>query len=631
MKKLTEQIRKIENGFASVIIIALAAAPVLQIIARLLSRQAVPEYETLLRHLTLWIGLTSGMICTRENQHIKLGFDENLPDGHLKKAVNSAVRFTGASVSIGVAVAAVSFIIIGFSPDQRLWMIPVGIISCIIPVSFAFTGIRFFTASDKKQPILFTIAVLTGLFLALPSVLNLWYSTPFMPPEFLEVIQEGYYALFDKLDWLIVILIIVLTVFGLPIFVLLGGTAFILFAGSWSVPEVIPNEVYNLLTGSAIPAIPLFTLTGFILSEGKTGERLVNLFRAFIGRMPGGLAVMTVLVCAFFTTFTGASGVTILAMGGLLSFILIKSREYSEDFTKGLITSSGSIGLLFPPSLPIIMYGVQAQISIRDMFLAGIIPGVILVAALSVMAILHSRRYTKNNAEAAQAHHSIQEESRSISRLSALKGALGDLLLPVFILFCYFGGITTLVETGAVAVVYSFVLEFFIYRDLKVSNFNVIMKKSMPVIGGVLMILAMAKGLSYFIVDAEVPMMLTGFFSRHIQSPLVFLLLLNVVLLITGCLMDIFSAIMVVAPLIIPLGEMYGINPVQLGIIFLANLQLGYLTPPVGLNLFLASYAFETPLAKIYRGVIPFFLILLLMVLLITYVPWFSLALVPGV
>jgi tripartite ATP-independent transporter DctM subunit len=303
---------------------------------------------------------------------------------------------------------------------------------------------------------------------------------------------------------------------------------------------------------------------------------------------------------------------------------MINSGEYSDKFTKGYITSAGSIGLLFPPSLPIIMYSIQAQISIKDMFLGGIVPGVILVIALSVMGIIHSSR----NRKYMLIERKEIEEIQLPGKLTSLRKASGDLGLPVIILVLYFGGITTLVETGAVAVVYSMILEVFIYRTLKLKHLTVIIKKAAPVIGGVLMIIAMAKGLSYFIVDAEVPMMLTEFFSNHVQSPLLFLLLLNAVLLITGCLMDIFSAIMVVAPLIIPLGEMYGIHPVQLGIIFLANLQLGYLTPPVGLNLFLASYAFETPLAKIYRGVIPFFLVLLAMVLLITYVPWFSLSLI---
>ncbi len=625
MKNKPAVFQIIENRAAEIILVSLALIPCIQMLVRTAFSADIPDYDGIMKHLTLWAALIAGMITTREKQHISLGFSENLPDGRLKTFFEAAGTLTSAAVSIAASVAAVSFSIIGFDSQQTVLSIPINALSGIIAVSFAVTGIRFLILRKHRNRALVPAGIIIGLALALPTIINLMYLTPFMPPIWLENILEGYYIFFEKADLFIVLFLILLTVFGLPIFILLGGAAYVLFAGTWSVPEVIPNEIYNLLTGSAIPAIPLFTLTGFILSEGKSGERLVNFFKAFIGKMPGGLAVMTVVVCAFFTTFTGASGVTILALGGLLSYILINSGEYTEKFTKGLITSSGDIGLMFPPSLPIIMYAIQAKISIKDMFLGGIIPGIIMVVALSLMGVFHA---VKRRKALPEAERKAAEYYSAGDKLKALKTAGGDLTLPVIILVLYFSGITTLVETGAVAVVYSIFIEVVIYRDMKLRDLGKIIGKAAPVVGGVLMIIAMAKGLSYFIVDAEIPRLLTDFFSNNVSSPLVFLLLLNGVLLITGCLMDIFSAIVVVAPLIIPLGDMYGIHPVQLGIIFLANLSLGYLTPPVGLNLFLASYAFETPLAKIYRGVIPFFLILLAMVLLITYVPWFSLGLI---
>ncbi|HAK45409.1 MAG TPA: TRAP transporter permease DctM/Q [Spirochaeta sp.] len=621
MEQKNRIFRLLENRAAEIVLLALAFIPCIQMLIRVLFSTDIPAYDGLIKHLTLWTALIAGMITTREKQHISLGFNDNLPEGRFRSFIDNSVVIVGSAISIATAIAALSFSIIGFDSDQKLGFVSLNLLSGIIAVSLAVTGIRFITNLENRKKILMPIGIILGIILALPTIINLMYLTPVMPPIWLEDALTGFYIFFETADIIIVLILIVLTVFGLPIFILLSGAAYILFAGTWSVAEVIPNEIYNLLTGSAIPAIPLFTFTGFILSEGKSGQRLVDFFRAFIGRMPGGLAIMTVLVCAFFTTFTGASGVTILALGGLLSYIMMNSGEYSEKFTKGYITSAGSIGLLFPPSLPIIMYSIQAKISIKEMFLGGIVPGVILVAALSIMGIFHAHKARKSG-------HGHIDEKQIPKRLISLRRASGDLMLPVIILVLYFGGITTLVETGAVAVIYSLFIEVVIYRQLKLKDLTRIISKAVPVIGGVLMIIAMAKGLSYFIVDAEVPMLLTDFFSTYIHSPLVFLLLLNAVLLITGCLMDIFSAIMVVAPLIIPLGEMYGIHPVQLGIIFLANLQLGYLTPPVGLNLFLASYAFETPLAKIYRGVIPFFLVLLAMVLLITYVPWFSLGLI---
>jgi len=324
---------------------------------------------------------------------------------------------------------------------------------------------------------------------------------------------------------------------------------------------------------------------------------------------------VAVVACAYFTTFTGASGVTILALGGLLASVLVDSKQYGKDFSRGLITSSGSVGLLFPPALPIIMYGVIAQISIKDMFLGGLLPGILLVVALSTMGIV---RAFKNKSEKIPFIFS--------EFLIALKKAFGDLMLPVVLMVSYFTGLTTVVETAALAVVYTLLLTI-VKKELSMDLLTRVLRRGIPVIGGVLVILAMAKGLSYYIVDAQVPTMLTAFFRDHVSSRFVFLILLNLALLLTGTLMDIYSAILVVAPLIIPLGVLYDVHPVQLGIIFLANLQLGYLTPPVGMNLFLASYTFKEPMSRIYRQVVPFLLVLIVAVLLITYVPWFSLAL----
>jgi tripartite ATP-independent transporter DctM subunit len=331
------------------------------------------------------------------------------------------------------------------------------------------------------------------------------------------------------------------------------------------------------------------------------------------------MAVVAVLVCAFFTTFTGASGVTILALGGLLSTILLKNG-FRERFVDGLLTGSGSIGLLFPPSLPIILYGVVAQVSIRDMFLAGIIPGIVMVFMVSLLGFRASVKKPANEI-------SVDGDGRAFS---VIVQAGWELALPLVVLVPYLSGVTTIVETGAVTLVYSMVVEMLIHRDISIRRLPSVLEKSIPIVGGVLIILASSRGLAYYVVDAEIPMKLAAWMEIHVASRIVFLLLLNLALLITGCLMDIFSAIMVVVPLILPLGALFGVHPVHLGIIFLANLELGYLTPPVGLNLFLASYRFKKPLAEIYRSVIPVFLILLVSVILITYIPSLSLFLIGG-
>ena len=511
--------------------------------------------------------------------------------------------------------ASASFLVFGFGPGDTVGVLPIRLVLVILPLGYFSMSVRALWRPRSKMSAWMPLGLILGLALSWPALVNL-LGAVFMnlPFGFFDSV-DIWYGILSWLRWPLIIVLLLLAVRGLPIYIMLGGTALLLFAGNWGALESLPNEAYNLLTGNMIPAIPLFTFTGYLLSESSSGKRLVRFFRAALGWLPGGLAVVAVVACAYFTTFTGASGVTILALGGLLASVLVESKQYGKDFSRGLITSSGSVGLLFPPALPIIMYGVTAQISIRDMFLGGLIPGIILVATLSAMGVIKAVRTRTERIPFVPAEFG-----------RALKGSFGDLLLPVVLLVSYFTGLTTVVETAALAVVYTVILTA-VTGELKLDLVSRVLRRGVPVIGGVLVILAMAKGLSYFIVDAQVPTMLTAFFRDYVSSRFVFLLLLNLALLITGCLMDIYSAILVVAPLIIPLGALYEVHPVQLGIIFLANLQLGYLTPPVGMNLFLASYTFGEPMNRIYRQVLPFLAVLLVAVLFITYVPWFSLVL----
>jgi tripartite ATP-independent transporter DctM subunit len=413
----------------------------------------------------------------------------------------------------------------------------------------------------------------------------------------------------DTLHLPLVLLLVACVLLGGPIFVLVGGLASLFFLHAGVALETAPNQAFTMLTGDLVPSIPLFTLAGYIISEGRSGDRLVRLFRALFGWLPGGLALMSVLICAFLTTFTGASGVTIIAVGTLLLFIL-KNGGYDERFGRGLLTASGSIGLLFPPSLPVILYGVVSLTNIKHLFVGGLLPGVVLVASLAVIGAWRARR-----------DRVPRTPFHPREALAGLWVSLGEIILPILILVLFLRGITTLVETGAIAVLYAIVLEVFVHRDLKLRQLPAIFLKSVVILGGILVILATASAFSYYIVDAQIPMALADWLQAHVRSPIVFLLLLNVALIIKGFFIDIFSAITIVVPLIAPLGAKYGIDPVHLGIIFLANLELGYLTPPLGLNLFLASYRFEKPIARIYRDVIPFQLAMLVAVLIITYVP----------
>jgi len=488
----------------------------------------------------------------------------------------------------------------------------------VIPLGFVLITVRFLTRAPIRglKRGLAALGCILGTIIAFSSVMNILYTIAPQLPLVFDTLQELFFRIAERIALVGAVIVVASIFFGTPIFIVLGGVAYLLFVRSFGALEVIPSEAYSMLTGYSIPAIPLFTFAGFILSESKAGQRLVRLFRAWLGWLPGGLIIMTVLVCTFFTTFTGATGVTILALGALLAYVLVESGRYSTDFANGLITGSGSIGLLFPPSLPIILYGVIAQINIKQMFVGGILPGMLMVITICGIGV-----FTAVTHKVKPVPFQIKEAAASI------KDSFWEILLPVIILLGYFGGLFTLVETGAVAVIYTLIIELGVHRDLRIRELPRVMLKCIPIVGGVLIILAAAKGLSYYLVDAEVPMRLSAWVQANISSKYVFLILLNLALLITGCLMDIFSAILVVVPLIIPMGAAFGIHPVHLGVIFLANLGVGYLTPPVGLNLFLAAYRFNQPLVRIYRNVIPFFLALLAVVLLVTYVPWFSVGL----
>jgi len=613
IKKIIKFLQGLENNLAFLALFLLALIPTLEVFARKFFHTGIPSSTNYIHHLVFFIAFIGGMITSREGKHLSLSLNLKL-DPHLSSIIQVGNAFIASMIASALCWSSLSLVVNGFDPSQKIGIFPIQMVAMIMVIGYGVMAIRFITVVPRegKKRIIAALGLVMGTFFALDSIVNILASFIDTMPGFVDSILSIYHSINGTIAWPIIIVIIISAVLGVPIFVVLGGIGYILFARVAEPLEVIPNESYSMLISHSIPAIPLFTVAGFILSESKAGERLVKLFKSFFSWIPGGLAIMAILVCSFFTTFTGASGVTILALGALLSYVLVKGK-YNRKFSLGLLTASGSIGLLFPPSLPIIIYGVTSQISIKDMFIGGIIPGVVMVLALVIFGIIYA---VKHGAE--------REPFKVKEAILAIRESIWEILLPIIILLSYFGGLTTLVESAAIAVVYTLIVEVVIHRDIKLRDLSGVLLKSVPIIGGVLTILALAKGLSYFIVDAQIPMQLTAWVQANISSKYVFLFLLNIALLITGCFMDIFSAIMVVVPLILPLGSLFGIHPVHLGIIFLANMELGYLTPPVGLNLFLASYRFNEPLGKIYKGVFPFFLIQLGTVLLITYIPFLS-------
>lgn len=603
----------VENSFAPFLLVAATLILALDIVARLLGVSALRASTDYVRHLVLWISFAGAMITTREKSHLSMSLGVERLSEPARRVVTTGTSLVSVAVCTALAAASLSFALTGFDPADTVGVFPSWIVALVMPVGFAANAIRFIRTPEPGhgRRWIAAVGVLAGLALGWDAIATSlpWLSAsgPFVSRAMAPVLSALHLPL--------IILLVASVFLGGPIFVLVGGLALLFFLHSGGTVVSAANQAYTMLTGDVIPSIPLFTLAGYIISESKSGERLVRLFKALFGWLPGGLAFMSILICAFLTTFTGASGVTIIAVGALLLFIL-KDSGYDESFGRGLLTASGSIGLLFPPSLPVILYGVVSMTNIKHMFVGGILPGAFMVLSIAAIGVWRARR------------DRVPRTALDLRELlPTLWSSLGEILLPLLILVLFLKGITTLVETGAVAVIYAIVLEVVVHRDLAPRQLPAVFLKSVVILGGILVILATASGFSYYIVDAQIPVQLTQWLRAHVVSPFVFLLLLNLVLIVKGFFIDIFSAITIVVPLIAPLGIAYGINPVHLGIIFLANLELGYLTPPLGLNLFLASYRFDKPIVRIYRDVLPFQLVMLAAVLIITYVPWMTTAL----
>ena len=414
---------------------------------------------------------------------------------------------------------------------------------------------------------------------------------------------------------LLIILILLFLFFGAPIFAVVSGLGlFLLFSGQIDSSAMI-IEMYRMATTPVLVAIPLFTFAGYLLSESGAAKRLVRLSDAILGWLPGGLSIIALITCATFTALTGATGLTIIALGGILFPAMLRSR-YPEKFSLGLLTTSGTLGLLFPPSLPLILYAIVAKVGINQLFLAGILPGTLLVILLSAFSVQRAI-----SAEVPRTKFIGSEVFK------ALKEAIWELPLPIVVLGGIYSGYFAVSEAAAITAAYVLLIEVIIYRDIKWRELPQIMRKSMILVGGLLIILGAALGLTNYLIDEQLPMKLLDFFKAHIASPYIFLIVLNFFLLAVGCTMGIFSALTVVVPLVSPIAHAYGIHPVHLGIIFLTNLEIGASIPPLGINLFISSIRFEKPVLTLYIASIPFIVILLFALAIITYLPWLSLAL----
>ena len=418
------------------------------------------------------------------------------------------------------------------------------------------------------------------------------------------------------------LLLLLIALLGAPLFAIIASSALFSYYQNDIDLTAIAIEIFRIADSPVLISIPMFTFAGYLLSESNASQRLAKLTQTLFGWMPAGLAVVTIMACAFFTGLTGASGMTIIAIGALL-YPALRQMNYSDRFSLGLVTTSGSLGLLFPPSVALILYGIVAQqmdlgtpVSIDQMFLAGLLPGALMLALLTAWSMWATRNFDIPKADF----------SRS-EAMAAVKDAIWEIPFPIVVLGGIYSGFFAISEAAAVSVAYALLVEVFIKKEIRFKDLFHITRDAMVLVGGIMLILAVSLASTNALIDAEVPSRLFDFIQRHVDSTLTFLILLNIFLLALGMILDIFSAIVIVVPLILPVAVKYGIHPVHLGIIFLANMQVGYSTPPIGMNLFIASYRFKKPITELYRASVPFILVLLLSVLIITYWPGLSLAL----
>ena len=577
----------------------LISFPIFQILGRYISFFSIPASQEIVQHMTLWIGFIGAVIAARSNKLLSVVREPVFDSSAKVNWPKFFVHVFSLSIVFVLSISYLKMIQIGFQyPDYIAPYIPTWFAQAIIPLGLILIWYQMIMTSstDFKYRVLLTVISI------IPTIILYFWQFPLANPLLL---------------WTKVLFAISLVAFGLPIFILLASLSIFFFlsepsewATNYDLISTISDSAYRIVVSPTLAAIPIFTLAGYILAESNISERLIRFFKASLGWLPGSTVLIVVLLCAFFTALTGGSGVTILALGAILYPILIHDG-YSKQFSLGIITTAGSLGLLFPPSLPAIIYSVTAGINPLELFKQALIPAIFLMSIMFFYGLYK------------------RPKSKKIERFvfndafETAKIAKWEIAIPLLIILSLFSGFATLVESAALLVLYVLTVELYIFKDISFKNLPKIIIDCSTLVGGVLIILGFAMGFTGYLVDAQIPLKILNFVQSTISSKIIFLLALNILLLIVGCLMDVFSAIIVVVPLIAPLATYFGIDPFHLAIIFIANLELGYITPPVGMNLYLSSYRFEKDMPTIYSATLPFFFIRLIRVILITYIPLF--------
>jgi C4-dicarboxylate transporter DctM subunit len=619
-------------GIAAFAVAAIILLPIADLVLARIFWKGIAPAGTIADHATLVLAFAAAALASLDRRHISLAGSDEPRRGKIRSALASFGDVIAVTTLACLFWASLSLTLTGFDASSLVWIIPTRVVAAIMPLCLALMAaftIRNAGRADAggvgagggRRMAIAAIGLLLGSLLASSSIRNFAEAAFGSAPASLTSLAASVQAFVGTWGLLLGGLIVLAVPFGAPIFTVLGGIAAILFVGNGAYIELAPSEAYSLLKGNTISALPLFGIAGILLAESGAGKRFVAVFREIFGWFRGGEAIAAVLACAVFSTFTGINGVTIVALGGILATVLSKSGGLSEDRSRGLITASGDIGLLIPPSAAVIVYGVNAQFlygpsegfTIVSLFKGALVPGTILVAAMCVAGVIMSPRR-------APAERSFSPRAS----LGALRPAALELLVPVAAILLYFTGLAGLREIGALSVLYIAIVESVVKRELGPRKLLAALGKAFPIVGGTLMVIAAARGLSFYLIDANVPAAFTAWIQAFVSSKFVFLLLLNLFLIVVGCLMDIFSAILVVSPFLIPLGIAFGVPPVQFGVIFIMNLLLGFLTPTVGMNIFLASYTFRKPVTRIVRDVWPFIIVQAAVLILVTYVPALS-------
>ncbi len=592
--------RQAEDLIVVVALAVMTLLPVTEVFLRAVFKTGIMASTPIVQHLVLAVGMLGGAIAARDDRLLALATARQWFHGGVLTFARVFGYGFAAAVSAVLCAASWKFVVSQKSLGKILaYGVPVWVVQLLLVIGFALVAVRLVWHASKLWRWRAATLGVTLLFIGI----TVW--SPVAP---------------EHLRWPALGVLIVAVALGAPVFTALGGAALILL---WSAGEPVSTVVvkhYHLTVNATLPSIPLFTLAGYFLAGGGAAKRLVRLFQALVGNLRGGPAIVTALVCAFFTSFTGASGATILALGGVLMPVLLAAR-YSERNALGLLTGAGSLGMLFPPCLPPILYAViassggQVSVSIEQMFKGGLLPGILLVAMTAWWGVRGAKPLPKSERRPFDAREAVD----------AAWAAKWELLVPVVALTALFGGFATPVEAAAVTALYTFLGSVVIHRELHLwRDVPRVVTECGLLIGGILLILGVALGFTHTLVDAQVPDAAVAWATEAVPSKWLFLLGLNVVLLVIGGFVEIYAAIVVVVPLLLPLGEAFGIDPIHLGIIFLANMELGFLAPPVGLNLLLSSYRFNKPMSEVTRASLPMLGVMVIGVLLITYVPWLT-------